>query len=44
MNADGGGAHRISFGAGRYTAPVWSPDGKLIAFVKQAGPDASRSG
>ena len=28
---------RISFGAGRYTAPVWSPDGQLIAFVKQQG-------
>jgi TolB protein len=37
MNADGGAAHRISFGSGRYTTPVWSPKGDLIAFTKQEG-------
>ncbi len=47
MNADGstrtcpsGGrdvACRITFGAGRYSTPVWSPRGDLIAFTKQTG-------
>ncbi|MEE2525910.1 Tol-Pal system beta propeller repeat protein TolB [Hyphobacterium sp. HN65] len=38
IDADGGGdPQRISFGEGRYTAPVWSPRGDLIAFVKQSG-------
>ncbi|MEM8615724.1 MAG: Tol-Pal system beta propeller repeat protein TolB [Pseudomonadota bacterium] len=45
MNTDGspracpsGGrdvACRITFGAGRYSTPVWSPRGDLIAFTKQ---------
>lgn len=35
MNADGSGAHRISFGSGRYSTPVWSPRGDYIAFTKQ---------
>ncbi|MCW5725466.1 MAG: Tol-Pal system protein TolB [Maricaulaceae bacterium] len=36
MPSGGGGeAQRISFGEGRYTSPVWSPRGDLIAFVKQ---------
>ena len=34
MNANGGAAKRISFGKGRYSAPVWSPRGDKIAFVK----------
>ncbi|MAK61703.1 MAG: Tol-Pal system beta propeller repeat protein TolB [Ponticaulis sp.] len=29
-------ACRISFGNGRYSTPVWSPRGDLIAFTKQA--------
>ncbi|MES2906154.1 MAG: Tol-Pal system beta propeller repeat protein TolB [Pseudomonadota bacterium] len=37
MSASGGGAQRISFGQGRYSTPVWSPKGDLIAFTKQAG-------
>ena len=37
MSADGSGARRISFGAGRYTTPVWSPTGDFIAFTKQTG-------
>ena len=47
MNTDGspracpsGGqdtACRISFGRGRYSTPVWSPRGDLIAFTKQEG-------
>ncbi len=35
MSANGGGAQRISFGDGRYSTPVWSPKGDLIAFTKQ---------
>ena len=34
MGAGGGGAKRISFGAGRYATPVWSPRGDLIAFTR----------
>jgi TolB protein len=37
MNAGGCPAQRISFGQGRYSTPVWSPKGDLIAFTKQAG-------
>ncbi|MBI1400124.1 MAG: Tol-Pal system protein TolB [Hyphomonas sp.] len=47
MNTDGsqracpsGGrdvACRITFGKGRYSTPVWSPRGDLIAFTKQEG-------
>jgi TolB protein len=36
----GGGsdtACRITFGKGRYSTPVWSPRGDLIAFTKQEG-------
>ena len=29
-------AHRISFGEGSYSTPVWSPRGDYIAFTKQA--------
>ena len=35
MNSDGSNAKRISFGDGRYSTPVWSPRGDLIAFTKQ---------
>lgn len=34
MNADGGNLRRISFGAGRYATPVWSPRGDFIAFAR----------
>jgi len=34
MNANGTNKKRISFGKGRYSAPVWSPRGDKIAFVK----------
>jgi TolB protein len=37
MPASGGEPRRISFGNGRYSTPVWSPRGDLIAFTKQAG-------
>jgi TolB protein len=37
MAASGGGAKRISFGQGRYSTPVWSPKGDLIAFTRQNG-------
>ena len=35
MNADGSDQRRISFGQGRYSTPVWSPRGDMIAFTKQ---------
>ncbi len=35
MGAGGGAPNRISFGEGRYSTPVWSPRGDLIAFTKQ---------
>ncbi|TYB84883.1 Tol-Pal system beta propeller repeat protein TolB [Oceaniovalibus sp. ACAM 378] len=35
MPANGGESTRISFGAGRYGTPVWSPRGDLVAFTKQ---------
>jgi TolB protein len=35
MGSDGSGQRRISFGEGRYSTPVWSPRGDLIAFTKQ---------
>ncbi len=34
MNRDGSNIHRISFGKGSYTDPVWSPRGDFIAFIK----------
>jgi len=35
MGAGGGEPRRISNGPGRYSTPVWSPRGDLIAFTKQ---------
>jgi TolB protein len=35
MDSNGGNVHRISFGEGKYSQPVWSPRGDLIAFAKQ---------
>ncbi|NIR60721.1 MAG: Tol-Pal system protein TolB, partial [Gammaproteobacteria bacterium] len=32
---NGANPERISFGEGRYSTPVWSPRGDLIAFTKQ---------
>jgi TolB protein len=37
MSASGGPAKRISFGEGRYSTPVWSPRGDLIAFTRIKG-------
>ena len=37
MNKDGTGIERISKGRGVYDKPSWSPDGKLISFVKLQG-------
>ena len=34
MDSDGTNVKRISFGKGRYSAPVWSPRGDKIAFVR----------
>jgi len=35
MNINGGDVRRISFDKGKYSQPVWSPRGDLIAFTKQ---------
>jgi TolB protein len=35
MPVTGGEPRRISFGPGRYSTPVWSPRGDMIAFTKQ---------
>jgi TolB protein len=35
MSMSGANVHRISFGDGYYSNPVWSPRGDLIAFTKQ---------
>jgi TolB protein len=35
MDANGGNVHRISYGEGKYSQPVWSPRTDLIAFTKQ---------
>jgi TolB protein len=37
MDSAGGNVRRISFGEGRYSTPVWSPRGDLIAFTRQQG-------
>jgi TolB protein len=36
MDGNGANVRRISFGRGRYSTPVWSHRGDLIAFTKQA--------
>ena len=35
MDTNGGSVRRISFDKGKYSQPVWSPRGDLIAFTKQ---------
>lgn len=35
MNVDGSNVKRLTYNKGQYFAPVWSPRGDLIAFVKQ---------
>ena len=35
MDVSGSNVRRISFGEGKYSQPVWSPRGDLIAFTKQ---------
>ncbi len=37
MDRNGGNVRRISFDKGKYSQPVWSPRGDLIAFTKQLG-------
>jgi Tol biopolymer transport system component len=37
IGADGGGLHRLTTN-GRDSYPTWSPDGKLVAFVRPVGP------
>lgn len=37
MDRNGSNVRRISFGEGKYSQPVWSPRGDLIAFTKFVG-------
>ncbi|HET9223831.1 MAG TPA: protein kinase [Roseiflexaceae bacterium] len=37
MDADGGGRAQLTQDAGPHTNPVWSPDGRWIAYLSQAG-------
>ena len=37
MDSNGGNVRRISYGDGKYSQPVWSPRGDLIAFTKLVG-------
>jgi serine/threonine-protein kinase len=37
MDADGGGRTQLTQDAGPHTNPVWSPDGRWIAYLSQAG-------
>src|SRR5438309_5804190 len=39
IGADGTGRRRLTGATGPSTTPVWSPDGKTIAFVRQTGAD-----
>ena len=36
LNLRSGKQQRITYGAGRYATPAWSPDGQFIAFTKMA--------
>ena len=40
MNADGSGQKALTSGA-KDTAPVWSPNGRMLAFVRVAGGKAA---